>query len=128
MKISKDLQATVAANPHIEEVHFNANGDHYFNVHSHQEIDEKGKPKGKEEKYGRLSLQAVHVGNEGDRKIYKNKSIPVAETKIIKTMSREDILKAKVEGAEDADVKKENEELKKQLAEAQKKAAAGGGK
>lgn len=124
IKISKDLQDTVRAFGHIGEVYFTKTGEHFFHVHSYQEVDDKGKVKGKEKKYGRMTLEAVHVANEGDRKIYKNKSVPVASTEIVKAMSRDEVLEAKV-GEEKKDdaaekLKAENEELKKKLAEATK--------
>ncbi|MFL5807936.1 MAG: hypothetical protein ACJ749_00365 [Flavisolibacter sp.] len=127
IKISKELQDTVKMFPHIEDVHFTASGEHFFNVHEHQSVDDKGK-KGVAKKYGRLNLEAVHVSNDGDRKIYKNKSVPAPETEIVKSLSREEVLKAKVDVGGKSDdaaekLKAENEELKKKLAEAEKKAA-----
>lgn len=88
-KISQELKETVATHPHIEEVHFAKSGAHYFHVHEYKG-DKGDKKNGK--KYGRLSLQAVHVGNEGDRKIYKNRSVPVDAEEIVETIGREGIL------------------------------------
>jgi hypothetical protein len=86
-KISQELRETVAAHPHISEVHFTKSGAHYFNVHEYK--GEKGKGK----KYGRMSLKAIHVGNEGDRKLYKNKAVPVESEEIVETLGRDIILK-----------------------------------
>lgn len=131
-KISEELKATIAAHPHIQDVHFTATGEHFFNTHEHKE---KGAKAAKT--YGRLKLEAVHVGNEGDRKIYKNQNVPVPETEIVETVSREDILKAKTDAElkAEAEIKaademqkaveatrQENEELKKKIAELEKAA------
>jgi membrane protein involved in colicin uptake len=111
-KISKELQDTVKANPHIQDVHFTAKGEHFFDFH---ELKEKGSGK-VVGKYARLGLEAVHVRNEGDRKIYKNQNVPLEDYKIVETLSREEILKAKPElSKEEASLQSENEKLKAQL-------------
>lgn len=84
--ISTELKETVAKMPHIKQVHFTAKGDHYLVVH-----ETKGK------KYGRHNIDQVKAGTQGDRTLYKNKSVPVAETMIVETLTREQILKAKIE-------------------------------
>lgn len=125
-KISADLQKTVAANPHIEEVHFTANGEHFFNVHEHKE---KGAKTSK--KYGRMALDVVPSHMDGTRQIYKQASVPMPEYEIVETLSREDVLNAKVDGGkvdDAAKLKAENEELKKKLAEAEKAKVDGGKK
>ena len=115
-KISSELQKTVSANPHIEEVHFTAKGEHFFNVHEHKE---KGAKTAK--KYGRMALDIIPSHMDGTRQIYKQASVPMPEYEITETLSREDVLKAKADDSKPADVAAklaaENEELKKKLAE-----------
>ena len=87
-KVSQALQETVNANPHIEQVHFDARGNHYFNVHKHT-------PKDKADKdaaglYGRISVQNVVDKNSVKLSI----ETPIVTTKIVETASREDILNA----------------------------------
>jgi hypothetical protein len=91
-KISEELKQTVAAHPHISEVHFNRLGAHYFNVHEY-EGNKDDKRSGK--KYGRFERQATHVSTEGTRKIYQNKNVPVDSEEIVETMTREQILATK---------------------------------
>src|SRR5690242_2603330 len=119
-KVSEDLQRTVKANPHIQEVHFTKSGQHFFNAHDYKE---KGQVKGK---YGRLGVEAVHVRNEGDRKIYKNEFVPLEEYKIVETLTREEVLAADILNpsatveAKSNELKKaqeENAKLKQQLEE-----------
>ena len=90
-QITHELKSTVAAMPHIEEVHFAKNGEHFFNVHKY--VGEKG-DKNSGKFYGRLDWKPVHVGNEGERKIYKSKATPIDELEIVESISREDILSA----------------------------------
>lgn len=114
VKISKELQETVKAHPHIKEVHFTDNGHHFFNVHK---IDS--------DKYGRTSVETVKVSTKDGLEV-KTRNVPVEETKIVKSLSREEVLKAKVEGGDKADgaaekLKAENEALKKKIAELESK-------
>lgn len=121
--ISQDLRDTVEANPHIQEVHFTKKGEHFFNAHEF--ADKKGGGKGKGKIYGRLGVEAVHVRNEGDRKIFKNDFVALPEFEIVETLSRDEILAAKVKGeakpvseveAENAKLKAELEKLKAEAA------------
>lgn len=121
-KALKELQETLVIQPHIQEVHFTATGDHYLNTY------ELGK--GKERKlYGRLNSQPEIVKEEGGRKIYKNISVHTPEAEIVETLTRDEILALTVaEEKMSAKEKKaldkviaENEELKAKIAELEKK-------
>lgn len=91
-KISKSLQETVAENPHIDLIHFDANGNHHFNVHDHIE-----NVKGKNENNGKYAR--IHVTSFVDNKlgVLKKVSTPIMNTKIVETLTREDVLNAEAE-------------------------------
>ena len=78
-KVSEDLANTVAANTHINEVHFTATGHHYFNVHAH------GK-----EKYGRVFRDTII--KDGKKQVVE---APDLNTKIVETLTREEIFGGK---------------------------------
>ena len=75
-KISKELAETVESHPNVQEVHFAADGHHYFNVFKH------GK-----ENYGRIATVPT---KDKDGKVIQVKA-PILETRIVETLSREDI-------------------------------------
>jgi hypothetical protein len=105
--ISDDLRKTVAANPHIKQVHFTESGDHFFHVH---ELKEKGKGTGKY--YGHLNFQPVLQKVEGTRKIYKNGSVANPESEIVETLTRAQVLSAGKEAKEDKPAKPTGKEAK----------------
>lgn len=84
-KISKDLQDTVLTNEHIETVYFSANGQHSFHAHS------VGKEKymkvgAKSEKHPKDPLKTVRV------------LVPDETTKIIGSMTRDEVLNSEIIG------------------------------
>lgn len=86
-QISEALKETVKRNPHIQNVYFTGNGNHYFHVH---ELKEKGKKsKGQ---FGWLKLNQEKVGEENGRPVFKNVSVENPETKITETLTREQVL------------------------------------
>jgi|GEM_PF-3460907 len=88
--VSKDLQETVATHPNIKEIYYDASGNHYFMKYPYVSDD-----KTKKELNGDYAvILEQHVQSRKDGKIYLLRS-PVRNTKIVKTISREDILKAK---------------------------------
>lgn len=94
-KVSRSLQETVAENPHIDQVHFDGDGNHYFNVHEHDGADFVGTD-GKKVKsevkglYARIQINNV-VDNNGRKYDFR---IPIVKTKIVESVDREDILAA----------------------------------
>jgi hypothetical protein len=76
MEFSADLKNTVVNNPHLKEVHFAENGDHYFGVHSHEG-----------DKYGRLTIEKTMKGSA----LHEVK-VPVLLSKIAITVIRAEIL------------------------------------
>ena len=100
----KELKDTLKSCPHIQEVYFCDNGDHYFSVH---EFQEKGKGTGKF--YGRLKTENVLYKVVGERKFFKTQSVETPETEITETLNRDEVLnygeekkKSKKEVAENA--------------------------
>ncbi len=109
--ISQSLQQTVASNESIQVVYFDANGNHYFNVHllplTLKELDDEdswklygsGRKIGSRPIPGRLNVQptineAIHGGNK--------------HNEIVAQMTREEIL--------DAPVKREGQSAAVQIA------------
>ena len=118
----KALQNTLIACPHIEEVHFAENGDHYFSVH---EFTPKGAKKAK--LYGRLKSAPVLKKVQGTREIFKIEPVETPEAEIIETLPRSDILAMKIDEGQELSKKdqkivdklqSENEALKAKLKEA----------
>lgn len=83
----KELKDTLRQYPHIEEVHFTDNGNHYFNKH---EFIDKGKGTGKY--YGFLNTELRVYKVVGERKFFKNQSVPRGDAEIVETLSRNDVL------------------------------------
>lgn len=104
----KDLQTTLQSNPHIEEVHFAANGDHYFTKH---ELEDKIKKTKKA--YGYLNAEPILSKVQGERKIFKIGPVHTAHAEIMESISRDKILAMKA-----TDAKGENTDaLKAKIAE-----------
>ncbi|MDE3250792.1 MAG: hypothetical protein KGO82_19170 [Bacteroidota bacterium] len=84
-----DLKNTLELNPHIEDVFFTAEGNHYFNAH--ELMDKKGKGTGK--KYGYMGVKEEQYKVVGERRFYKLVSQPLLNTFITQEMTREEVLK-----------------------------------
>lgn len=75
-KISEDLKMTLLSNPRIDKVHFRADGHHYFEAYRHEKS-----------LYGFISTNNVMIkGQKVEQKI------PMFNTLVVETVSREDIL------------------------------------
>lgn len=97
-KISKSLQETVQEHEHIDQVHFDAKGNHYLNVHEFKyepkkTDDKETRKKGEEANglYGRIHVKNVVNNDTGSSFQIK---YPIVTTKIVESVDREDILKA----------------------------------
>jgi hypothetical protein len=92
--ITPELQSTVRSNQHIDKVHFDAKGRHYFNVHDLPN-DKDAKDTGL---YGSglFSHNQVIPGKTNIDKLTEIISKGDPDTKIVKTMTRDEILSAKV--------------------------------
>lgn len=82
-KISKSLQETVDANKHIDQVHFDALGRHWLNVHEYKKI---GPDKGK--LFGHIARKHVADKN-GTVTVIET---PTQDTKIVESIDRDKIL------------------------------------
>lgn len=100
----KQLKFTLRKCPHIEEVYFTQEGNHYFNKH-----DLPGAKKGDTKAYGHLNVAPVLYKVQGERKIYKMKSVDTPETEIVETLTREEVMEYELP----ADVVAHYEELAK---------------
>ena len=107
-RVTTDLQNTVRANRHIENVYFDKEGDFYFNVHEH-----KGK------KYHRIKKQVVT-----DRAKQNARPETVVEAKpehqIVEVLTRAEVLSAKAENEVPltSEAQAMVESIKKELADA----------
>lgn len=81
--VSQELKTTIAANSHIENVHFDANGGYYFDAHN----CEKGGGL-----HGRLEAIYETKGKEGIDISPTKRMKGVASTKIVKSMTRSEAL------------------------------------
>lgn len=79
--ITQELKDTLIAFPHIQNVFFEASGGWYFNVKTFEG-----------EQYGRLVHTAIPYHTQGTRVLYRSGSMPDMPTKIVKQMSRSEIL------------------------------------
>jgi hypothetical protein len=95
-KALAELQETLVNNDHIQNVHFAANGDHYFMKH---ELVKKGKQTDKF--YGYLGLQYEPTAK--DPKLFKPVHVEIPKTEIVETLSREDVLKFKVKSEKETE-------------------------
>lgn len=77
-EITAQLKETLEQMPHLKEIHFDAKGNHYFNVHEHEG-----------EKYARIRPKSSK-GEGKDRVNFP--AVPFEETKIVETKTREEIL------------------------------------
>jgi hypothetical protein len=84
----EELQTTLKMYPHIQEVHFAGNGDHYFVKHEMK--DEKKKGTGKF--YGYLKCEQKVKKIVGERKFYAMSEVHTPETQIVETLTRDKIL------------------------------------
>ena len=82
-----ELQDTMERCPHIEEVHFTAAGDHFFDAH---ELVIKGKPTGK--KYGWLKVNPVLKKVIGERRIFKMEHVANPDALIVESLNRDEVL------------------------------------
>lgn len=96
--ITIELQETLKAYPNIKEVHFDARGRHYFNVHSLRagHKDETVSLYGQ----GYEGFRRVIPGEWNVDKLKEVISFGEAESKIVETVSREDVLAVVVKPAE----------------------------
>lgn len=76
--ISQGLQNTVDQNSHIDYVHFDAEGNHHFNVHEHDDGD----------LYARIHQQTVKDKNSREFNI----ATPIIKSKIVESLTREQVL------------------------------------
>lgn len=88
----KALQHTLNVCPHIQEVHFTAAGEHYFQVEELADTDAKGKKMGPTKKYGYLRTEAKVSKIVGERKFYKHASVPTPEAEIVESLTRDEVL------------------------------------
>jgi hypothetical protein len=87
----KELQDTLVSCPHIAEVHFTKDGNHFLNKYELHDITKNGpKPSGKF--YGHLKHDLVVSKIVGERKFYKHASVAEPKTEIVETLSRDEIL------------------------------------
>lgn len=86
-RISKALQDTVKEHEHIDKVYFDAVGNHYFNAHVHKATLKGDDSSGT---YARIHIQNM-VDENGKKRVLTN---PIASSKIVEIVDREDILKA----------------------------------
>lgn len=97
-----DLVDTLQANDHIETVYFTAKGDHYFHAH---EVKDQGS-------FARVIVEKQIVDYRGADPVYKTIYTPVESTKIVASLTAQEIIdspdllsspkvKAKEEKAED---------------------------
>ncbi len=84
--ISKSLQETVSEHAHIKHVHFDAQGRHWLNVF-------EAKSKLHSGLYGHIKQQNV-VGKDGQTILVET---PTSHTKIVETISREDVLNSEAQ-------------------------------
>jgi hypothetical protein len=80
-KISFELYETLEQNEHIEEVHFTADNQHYFNKH---QLEGKA--------YGFLRTEQVKSHTVGEKQFYKMVQVPNPKTEIVVTLTREEVL------------------------------------
>jgi len=102
----KELQETLIACPHIQEVHFTSKGLHYFNKY---ELDDED---GNKRYFGYLNTSLEVYKIVGERKYFKLKSIENPKTEIVETLSRKQILALKVA---DEPISKKDQKLVDQL-------------
>lgn len=76
--ISPELRNTVLKKDSIKEVHFTAKGAHYFNAHRHTDGT----------KYGHIPQTSIMDG-KGKSTVVKS---PILSTRIVKTLTRAQIL------------------------------------
>jgi hypothetical protein len=85
-----ELRDTLINMPHINEVHFTKDGDHFFEVHE-LNFDKSGKKGLTTKKYGFLRTEIVPVMIGNDKK-YKHVNVHTPESEVVETLSREEIL------------------------------------
>jgi hypothetical protein len=98
-KVSKALQETVAEHTHIEQVHFDALGNHYFTAHEFKHTPVKTGDKDKDDavnkKGAALSgnlFARIHIRHVVDKEGKATAiSTPIESTRIVESVSREDI-------------------------------------
>jgi hypothetical protein len=90
-KISRELKETIETHPNIEQVHFDAEGNHYFQIYDFKASKlEDPKLTGK---YGRIDEKMWQSNSDGTQKLIR---IPDMLTRIVETIDREDVLKATI--------------------------------
>lgn len=96
MKVSPDLKSLVLQNEDIKEVHFDKNGKHYLNVFSLNKSKEDIEQNKEKSLYGSgvYSHHQLIPGKLNVDKIKEPISIGDKETLIVKTLTREEILKS----------------------------------
>lgn len=92
-KVSKSLQETVAANPHIDLVHFDTQGNHHFQVHEHK-AEGKGADGSNDGLYARIQVTNLIDNKKNISKVVKT---PIVSLKIVETLDRDQILNAEPE-------------------------------
>lgn len=90
-KVSKSLQETVAANPHIDFIHFDAEGNHHFNIHK---FEGAGKDSENNGHYARIHNTKLI---DSKTNVQKEVRTPILNSKIVESVSREAILNAEAE-------------------------------
>jgi hypothetical protein len=99
----EELQNTLQQFTHIEEVHFTAKGDHFFNVHEFLEVNRAGKNMGKAtgKFYGRFKIEDHEYKRVGERRFYRKVRVHTPEALIIEKLSREEVLAYEYDGPEE---------------------------
>lgn len=90
--VSRELQDTLELNQGINEVHFDLDGNHHFNVHTFKA--EKGESDSLNGMYARIHIQNL-VNKDAQKFTVKT---PIIKTKIIETLTRKEVLNAKITG------------------------------
>ncbi len=85
--VTKSLQNAVKDLKHVNKVFFNSAGGHYFHVHNFE---------GKQ--YGFLKRDNVVVGQDPNtqRNIFKSKPVANPDAEVVATMTRKEVLNAKI--------------------------------
>ena len=92
VKISFELWDTVDAMPHIEEVHFTAKNNHYFNSYELFELTKGKNKKATGKFYGHLKLEQVPSHEVGTKQFYKLVEVANPDTLIVVTLTRDEVL------------------------------------
>ena len=113
-EISKELQATIASHPNISEVHFDESGRYYFISHKLQ--DKKDSKTWNLYGKGKYSHSKKIEGIFNVDNVSEQIAIGQADTLIVETLTREEILDAEAVSNEESLVSKIMKMPKSELA------------